>query len=496
MGPALPGAADTRAHLARHRRDLLGRYDAALPGARAAVLTRLWGALGREPLPGLTGRRTRDGILAVEVGGHIVTGPVAAARAHADPIAVLSVDGAALDDPAVLAAALAPGFGAEVANSVANLALARAGAAAPPTLAELARLGSVAALARAEQAVVDGHPLHPCCRTRGGMSTADVLAYAPEHRPVVRPVLLRVPADRWHGAGLPELPAHPWQAQRLLDAYPWLVRVGEGGPARPLMTLRTLAPVDGGPHLKTAVDVQLTSAERTVSPAAVTNGPRLSALLTRLAADLPIGVLAETGGGAALVDGHPDRRLGYLRRQAPALAAGDLAVPLAAFAAAPALLAGVVDAHGGDPAAWLAALLATLRPFAELLRRGVACEAHGQNTLVVLRAGRPARILYRDFGGVRVSPARLRAAGVDPPPVAGDLATDDPGELHTTLAAALVAGALGEHVAALARHTDPAPLHALVTAAFGVDAASAPVKATTAMRLAADPLTPIWVRAA
>src|SRR6185369_10197005 len=112
--------------------------------------------------------------------------------------------------------------------------------------------------------------------------------------------------------GEPVLLAHPWQAARLRERYPWLTDDGETGPARPLMSLRTVAPVDGGRHVKTAVDMQITSAVRTVSPAAVHNGPILSALLRRLTADLPIDILAETGAGAVIVDGQPQRHLAYL----------------------------------------------------------------------------------------------------------------------------------------------------------------------------------------
>src|SRR5262249_4798146 len=143
-------------------------------------------------------------------------------------------------------------------------------------------------LGRIEQRLVDGHPLHPCCRTRAGMSVADVLAYAPEHSPVIHLRRFKVPAERWYGTAEPVLYAHPSQADPLLDAHPWLLDDGETGPARPLMSLRTVAPVDGGPHVKTAVDIQMTSAVRTVSPAAVHNGPVLSGLLRKLTADLPI----------------------------------------------------------------------------------------------------------------------------------------------------------------------------------------------------------------
>jgi siderophore synthetase component len=330
------------------------------------------------------------------------------------------------------------------------------------------------------------------------MSTADVLAYAPEHRPVIRLRRLRVPAHRWYGDTAPVLLAHPWQARRLLQAYPWLTDDGPTGPVRPLMSLRTVAPLDGGDHVKTAVDVQLTSAVRTVSPAAVHNGPRLSALLTTVTADLPLDVLTEHSAGAVIVDGHPHRSLAHLRRQAP----DPHAVALGALAATG--LDAVVTAHRGDPYAWLTALTRLLLPpLLTVLHRGVALEAHGQNTLVVLHDGRPTRIQYRDLGGVRVSSVRLRAAGAAVPALRGELPSDDPGALRTTLAAALLGTVIAEQVAVLARRhgADPARLWA-ITAAVLRDVGTAdaramltgplPVKATTAMRLADDPLDDLW----
>jgi siderophore synthetase component len=374
---------------------------------------------------------------------------------------------------------------------VANLALARADRPEQ----QLPQPGDPDALGLVEQLVTDGHPLHPCCRTRGGMTVADVLAYAPEHSPVIRLRRLKVPRDRWYGNAPPILYAHPWQADRLVARYPWLTADGETEPVRPLMSLRTVAPVDGGPHIKTAVDVQMTSAVRTVSPAAVHNGPVLSKLLRRLTADQPIQILAEIAAGAVVVDGVPQRHLAHVVREAPQLEPGELAVPLAAFGASPLLLATVPD-----PYEWMGLLAEVFfAPITRVLARGVALEAHGQNSLVVLEDGRPTRVLYRDLGGVRVSASRLRAIGIDPPALHGDLPSDDPAELRTKLAAAAFGTVAAELIAAL--DADAGRLWGIVARAVRATGTEdvphllrdpLPIKATTAMRLAADPLDDRW----
>src|SRR5439155_730470 len=81
---------------------------------------------------------------------------------------------------------------------------------------------------------------------------------------------------------------------------------------------------------KTAVDVQMTSAVRTVSPAAVHNGPLVSALLADLARRTTgLAILEETAAGAVLVDGEPCRSLAVVMRRAPRRAAGEGVLPLA-----------------------------------------------------------------------------------------------------------------------------------------------------------------------
>jgi staphyloferrin A synthase len=283
--------------------------------------------------------------------------------------------------------------------------------------------------------------------------------------------------------------AHPWQAGHLRDTYPWLTDLGPTEPVRPLMSLRTVAPLDGGDHYKTAVDVLMTSAVRTVSPAAIHNGPRLSELLADLTRDLPLRPLRETHAGAVRVGGEPDRRLAYLRREAPRPASGETVLPLGALAV-PELLDEAVD----DPYGWMEALAPLLwTPLTHLLHRGVALEAHGQNTLVVLRGRRPVGTLYRDLGGIRVS-AALDADLI------GDLPTDDPGVLRTKLAAAALGTVALQLITLLERRrgADPDRLWAIVAASIRAAGGAAllreplPIKATTAMRLAADPLEDQW----
>ena len=359
-----------------------------------------------------------------------------------------------------------------------------------------------------EQLVATGHPIHPMARTRGGLTPRQVHAWAPEHRPLVPLILARprtpTPA---HGAWpwldddkTPLLPMHPYQADRYRDAVqPIATR-----PAAPLMSLRTLAPRHQ-PHLhvKTAVDLQMTSAIRRVSPAAIHNGPLLSRYLTRTHPDLAIH--AETATMAVSDDEHPAHSLSAIVRTLPPATADTVPIPLAALAEPdPAtttpLAATIIDTTDTPPLTWWHdCVRLILTPPLTLARHGIALEAHGQNTLLELHRGNPHRLIYRDFGGVRIDPAITTPAG--------DLTEPNPRARHTTLIAALYSTVFRQLIHALSHHyrEDPATwwqpviehshrltrhdrlLHDMV---FND---TWPLKATTAMRLAADPLDNQWI---
>jgi siderophore synthetase component len=352
-----------------------------------------------------------------------------------------------------------------------------------------------------EQAVLLGHPTHPLARSRGELTDDEIRAYAPEHRPRFALSRFRLPhtmfvagmrMDLGRGAGL--VPVHPWQARRRGLGEPDAVWAD----AAPLMSLRTIS--IGECHVKTAVDLQLTSAVRHVSPAAAANGQDLVALLGEVAGDHGITLLAESAYLPALEDGEPDSGLAAILRPTPAAVGHQRAVPLAALAEPdPATGRPIAAALAGDDldAWWEALVHVALAPVRLFEATGVALEAHGQNALASFTGDRPTSLVYRDFGGVRVPKTGW-------PVLEGDLQTDDAEERLRKLTAALFPTTLTSLVDALAAWTgtDPGRWWRTVDhglAEIGGDAAGQlrkrpwTIKATTAMRLAAKPTEDIWV---
>ncbi|MFE9093249.1 IucA/IucC family protein [Streptomyces sp. NPDC007264] len=477
--------------LAVVRPDLAGAYEAALPAARSAVLSRLWRGLAHEPLPWVAGREPTSGGLVVRLAdGRRLHGPPPDPYATAAYVTEVLLDGRAHRRPAALMAALGvphgDAFAAELDHSTASLALSRAGrpgAAREPV-----------ASWEWEQRVVDGHPYHPNCRSRPGFSVAEQLAYGPEHRPLVRlglvavdDCLVRGEWPAWlRDGGRPLIPVHPWQRAHVLT-----VPAQDGPPAHPLMSLRTLALAAGGPHVKTAVSARLTSSVRDISVGSVETSAELSGFLTSVAARTG-GLLHVTRTLGAVSARSPD--LAAVLREPPdayaAAAAGERVVPVAALP-----LTGLPASAARLGSLARLALITGLR----LLDLGVALEAHGQNLLVVLSSsGEPLRLVYRDLADIRVSPARLARHGIKAPDVAGRMVTDDETVLRRKLFGSLVAGAL-----ASAAGSGPALRAALETAVrdlprtpdvVALRQEALPAKALSLMRLSPRRPGDLWAR--
>ncbi|HXT46923.1 MAG TPA: IucA/IucC family protein [Pseudonocardiaceae bacterium] len=601
-------------------------FPSALRQARAVALGKLWVALSRERIdvvPLATNGHAR--ILLPD--GTRLCAPPAIADPFAEHSANLAVTIYAgvpqlIDHPVTLLMSVLAAraqarlsqadtdrwrqLAAELDDSVANHALALVGeswrrarlaiAATPERNAlrwaarQAAANPAFSPLALFERTVVDGHPLHPCARVRGGMTVHELFSFSPEWADdvtvkivaIARSSFTQPPSARrnmtaelrhWHPhaadvaaahlrcsgrdpADYELLPVHPWQLHRALqDRYADALACGRiiaipdaGILARPLLSLRTLAPASDrrAAHLKTSVDIRLTTATRVVSPPTVHNGPIMSALLAQICrreggfGGRLIGLAELAGGSYRTVPGEPPEAaasLAAIIRESPERHAddGEVALPVAALAARSPLtgrpvLAEALDelasthrwssSDSGDTAMhFLARYCDCTLPalFALLSRWGVALEPHGQNAVVVLRNGLPIRLLYRDFGSVRVSPTRLARSGMRPPALIGALRTDDEDELRAALFFPLLDTNLGQLVGTLARvgQADPARLWRLVarccrsiyanlTADAGIAAQAGrdgaalfgptlPAKSMLRVHLSANPHAPQWV---
>ena len=305
-----------------------------------------------------------------------------------------------------------------------------------------------------ESLLHEGHPYHPCFKSRTGFSLADHAAFGPEAGNTfalrwiaVRRSALREQRPRFDHeffgtsdagrlgvarqrarAPLDEfglLPVHPWQWQQLQNTAALAEALArrelidlelELGRYRATQSLRTLLPVHDprGDHVKLPLALRNSSSVRTLQPETVHAAPALSAWLGQLVRS--DSFFDEVAGAAVLAE----HRSAAYSPTFPATAAleSNLAViwrePIARHsqvgeAALPFNALFALEADGRpfvDPwlaryglATWLERLLrVTLLPLWRLLaHHGVALEAHAQNLILLHRDGMPARLALRDF---------------------------------------------------------------------------------------------------
>ncbi|WP_412544134.1 IucA/IucC family protein [Longispora sp. K20-0274] len=483
--PALLAAAAARA-VSQLPPALVGGFRAALPHAAAHVSSRLAEALFTEDVAGLRGalRPLGDVWVWPARSGGVVTFP--AERGAASTVRVTGPvwheAGCArvpVTDPAALLALLVgPGTGSlpvELVDAVVNLAI---GTARRPRVDDTdavtaaGRLGPDEGVLFLERLATEGHNLHPCGRTRLGMSVADVLAYDLEGPGFDLAVValrsdVHVGDDVGAALGLPAAPdgfvsqpAHPWQVAEVLAvrhadarrAGLWRLVEGLVVPAAPTASLRTVL-TGAGQLVKVSLDVQITSTRRSISLATARNGPPVSALVETLLTGTGGLLLGEfAGAGAVLPASERDVTAVVRHPLAGVVSAGELAVPANALpAVCPVTGSTVLEllaaAHPGGPVAWLVDYAAALLgPVLRLLAHGVGLEAHLQNCVPLFAGGRCARMVFRDLGGVRLHSPRLAAAGhpltLWPGSVTG---TDDVDVLRAKVAYT----ALGNHLGAV-----------------------------------------------
>lgn len=309
--------------------------------------------------------------------------------------------------------------------------------------------------------VMEGHPYHPCYKSRVGFDADDHLAYGPEFKPRLRPLWVAVAREEARLSHLKEvdpvaflreelgeqwehlctavrekgrdptdyvfIPVHPWQWREVVIGGFFeamerdrVICLGESEDEfRPQQSIRTLANFTS-PHkayLKFPLSIANTSTGRILGQHTILNAAILSDWLGELWSEdaylrdeLRLILLREVMGASYHHQGLPAPLgtkvygvLGAIWRESihPALAAGEEAFPYNGLA--------VVDAAGRPLIdrwvrrlglrEWLARLLeVSIQPLIHLLyAHGIGMEAHAQNMLLVHREGLPVRIALKDF---------------------------------------------------------------------------------------------------
>ncbi|WP_433894500.1 IucA/IucC family protein [Streptomyces sp. CA-111067] len=353
--------------------------------------------------------------------------------------------------------------------------------------------GAEASLAFDTLAARLGHPLYPTSAARPGVSSGQLLRYAPEFAPTFALRWLAVPRDALtvSGTGPGEPLAGFWptpgelglggldRTHVALPVHPLTV----GEPLREALRAAGLAEravladrafLEGVPTLSTrtvalrehpSVHLKLPLAtatlgrlnRRTIKPGTLVDGAAAQRLLEAVTAREPRfqGLVLHCDETRWAHAGH--ELLAVLVRRQPTLPADCTVLPLAALpAAAPdgrLVVDHLADRHaGGDPVALLDAVLTPLLNWqATLFGYGIALESHQQNISLLLdqddTGATRVRLLFKDDDGLRVNRHRLAAAQAPAPADFDDprITVDDDGPLlamFTTITVHLCAGAL------------------------------------------------------
>lgn len=305
-------------------------------------------------------------------------------------------------------------------------------------------------LVELESISTEGHPYHPCYKSRIGFTPEHNRAYGPEFQPDVRLFWLAALYDElsWHageekdwgsfiGDELAEedrrqfgekltalglssekyafLPVHPWQWGFIQEKHSDLlaegriVPLGYGAEAyRPQQSIRTLSCVSNTSRgdVKLSLGIVNTSSIRHLTVHSTAAAPAVSAWLQRVADSDPYleesglillheyaGISVNAGEGAIGAIWRENVR-SYLRP-------GEAAVPFFTLAATEGDSTAFIDpwiaAYGME--AWFRQLLRkSVIPVVHLLvAHGIVLESHGQNMVLVHRGGMPERVALRDF---------------------------------------------------------------------------------------------------
>lgn len=311
-----------------------------------------------------------------------------------------------------------------------------------------------------ESLALEGHPTHPLSKTKLPLTNEEVERYAPEFEKVIplKVMLIRKEDAVATSASLdPDFMlnevlkdekqrlknfvkalnlkledydvviVHPWQYEHvIIDRFKdWiadrrLIPTPVVLPSKATLSFRTMALLNRPYHIKLPVEVQATSAIRTVSAVTTIDGPKLSYELQNMLHLFPqLKIAKEPYGLYANVEADKARQLAYIVREKPFIDGEGVAVVTASLVNPnPIDDHTIVDSYlewvdneisKNTIKQFMTVYAHTLIPplIAYIQDYGIALEAHMQNTIVKLGKDYRMAFAVRDLGGSRIDLASL-----------------------------------------------------------------------------------------
>lgn len=306
-----------------------------------------------------------------------------------------------------------------------------------------------------ESLIFEGHPTHPLTKTKLPLSMKEVRTYSPEFEKIINLKVMLIHNEYVNvttildhsqfilNEVIPEyidelhtfmndrerllkdykvILVHPWQYEHTIrNKYKeWLqdyilISTPFQVPSKATSSFRTMSLINHPYHVKLPVNVQATSAVRTVSPETTIDGPKLSQALHReLNQYTQLDVVLEPYGLFAKTDSDDARQLACIIREKPFIKNDGILLVTGAL-----VNKNVVDNEitVDSYLKWMnddinqhtihqfmrnytrqlvTPLLALIQDY------GIALEAHMQNTLVHLEPKYQIQFIVRDLGGSRI----------------------------------------------------------------------------------------------
>jgi len=306
-----------------------------------------------------------------------------------------------------------------------------------------------------ESLIFEGHPTHPLTKTKLPLSMKEVRTYSPEFEKIINLKVMLIHNEYVNvttifdhsqfilNEVIPEyidelhtfmndrerllkdykvILVHPWQYEHTIrNKYKeWLqdyilISTPFQVPSKATSSFRTMSLINHPYHVKLPVNVQATSAVRTVSPETTIDGPKLSQALHReLNQYTQLDVALEPYGLFAKTDSDDARQLACIIREKPFTKDDGILLVTGAL-----VNKNVVDNEitVDSYLKWINDDINqhTIRQFMRNYTRqlvtpllaliqdyGIALEAHMQNTLVHLGPKYQIQFIVRDLGGSRI----------------------------------------------------------------------------------------------